>query len=283
MSDVLQVVRAKTSLGCFPMAVHATPARLVTDGDVVSQCIKANGFWEIRHPGDILASAGVDDVPRDGVMVDVGANLGFFTLLFALMGWSVFALEPMPLNRQLLMTSLCLNPSLKPKVNIVSAAVTSPVRQGMRCIITVHHQHQLAMSKHTANTGAAQLQCGKDAVCPQGHPLCDQVPTATLDSLAYRVQPLLDAGDRRVEFLKIDVEGAECDVLAGAREFVRQFAPTVVMVEAKRHAVRCSFAFFAEMAYIYVEPPGWRNHSSNPDNNLLFRRNLTIPARGRRR
>ncbi|KAJ1635568.1 hypothetical protein T492DRAFT_863224 [Pavlovales sp. CCMP2436] len=53
-------------------------------------------------------------------LVDIGANLGFYTMLFAHAGFRVVALEPLAHNRRALEANLCLNPEIakRARVNI---------------------------------------------------------------------------------------------------------------------------------------------------------------------
>jgi hypothetical protein len=64
--DASHVVNATSALGSFPMSTR-TP-------DFVSSRIKRDGFWEIRHPDEMMRLA--DSVaPRgDGVFIDIGAK-----------------------------------------------------------------------------------------------------------------------------------------------------------------------------------------------------------------
>ena len=78
----------------FTMAVRA-------DSDAVSERILSRGFWELRHPQELATQAGASTpaLPPRGTLVDVGANLGYYSLLFAAHGYDALAIEPMLLNR----------------------------------------------------------------------------------------------------------------------------------------------------------------------------------------
>ena len=86
---------------------------VLSDADIVSKEIATRGYWELKYPSELLHLAGGSrgvELPRPGTFLDIGANLGFYTLLFAQHGYSVLAVEPMLLNRKAIETSLCLNP-----------------------------------------------------------------------------------------------------------------------------------------------------------------------------
>ena len=60
------------------------------------------------------------------MFVDIGANLGFYSLLFAHYGYDVLAIEPMRHNVRLINMSLCFSPELRARVTVVNAALASP-------------------------------------------------------------------------------------------------------------------------------------------------------------
>ncbi len=132
------------------------------------------------------------------VFVDVGAHWGLFSLTAA-SRWpgeiDVLAVEPHPENVARLMDAVSHN-GLNERVEIVAAACGS--RRGY--------------ARLRFNTSMGHTIEGWSPISElPGPPLC--VPVATVDEL-FRVRPWLHG--RRV-FLKVDVEGGEAQVLAGAR------------------------------------------------------------------
>jgi FkbM family methyltransferase len=117
---------------------------------------------------------------RDGgLFLDVGANVGTYTIWAAEQGAEVIALEPAADTFALLEENIALNGY---RVTAVRAAA------GDHC-------------------GSARFSAGLDAansLAPDGPAVTDLV---TIDSLI---------GDRRVTGMKVDVEGFEIDVLRGA-------------------------------------------------------------------
>lgn len=117
---------------------------------------------------------------RDGgLFIDVGANVGTYTIWAAELGAEVIALEPAADTFGLLEENIALNGY---RVTAVRAAA------GDHC-------------------GRVQFTAGLDAgnsLAPDGSVTTDLV---TIDSLV---------GDRRVTGMKVDVEGFEIDVLRGA-------------------------------------------------------------------
>jgi FkbM family methyltransferase len=134
-------------------------------------------------------------VLRDGgLFIDVGANVGTYTIWAAELGAEVIALEPATDTFRLLKENIALNGY---QVTAVQAAA------GDHC-------------------GTARFTAGLDAgnrLAPDGSVLTELV---TIDSLI---------GDRRVTGMKIDVEGFEIDVLRGAGRALADHRIGLIQIE----------------------------------------------------
>jgi FkbM family methyltransferase len=141
---------------------------------------------------------------RPGMNVlDVGANIGYFTMLAASLTQakgSVMAIEPNPGNMKLLEASRRINGF--DHVTLVQAAAAREL--GLLVLHTAH-------SNGTTSPPAADLPG-----------LLDAVTVAAL-----RIDDLLPAA-RQIDFIKIDVEGAEYNALQGATELIRRCRPVIV-------------------------------------------------------
>ena len=149
----------------------------------------------------------VRHVAPGSVAYDVGANIGIHTLLLSRLVGStgrVYAFEPVPALFGRLCENVRLNPSL---------AAATPVQlalddhSGSAAFYTGHH----AGAGHLAASGP---QTG-DRI---------EVSTSMLDEFVYREH------HAPPNFMKIDVEGAEGNVLAGAEQVLRNARP-IVMVD----------------------------------------------------
>jgi FkbM family methyltransferase len=134
-------------------------------------------------------------VPNKGdIVVDVGANIGYYTLWAAKKVGTigkVISIEPEPSNYKLLLQNLSLNrlQNVVP-VNIALSDKIDVTRlyMGKRSVT-----HSICQNVRDARTG---------------HSIA--IPTTTLDSLLKKLRV------ERVDWLKIDVEGAELEVIRGA-------------------------------------------------------------------
>jgi len=145
--------------------------------------------------------------PGDNIL-DIGANIGYFTVKFAKWvssGGRVIAIEPEPANIKTLKMVLARN-GLR-NVDVIKAAAAE--KDG-----------SLFLSLNPLNPADHRL--GESGIVIQA---------ITIDSL------LQETGWPVVSFIKIDVQGAELRVLAGAKETISRFKPTF-LIEIDDKALR---------------------------------------------
>ena len=133
------------------------------------------------------------DVRPGDVVFDVGANAGAYTVLFAT--WvgpagRVFAFEPAATPREGL-TQLVAANDLAPRVTPVAAAV-SAAEGSMAFLVDASGESRLVNDGRTGTV---------------------MVPVTTIDAVCRREQVV-------PRLIKVDAEGAELDVLRGARETI---------------------------------------------------------------
>jgi FkbM family methyltransferase len=138
--------------------------------------------------------------PDGRVMLDVGAHHGWSLEPFAKHGWEVYAFEPDPANRAVLSAKY----SPMHTVTIVPVAVSD--RPG-----------SLTLYASKESTGISSL-----APFTPGHEATATVNVITLSDY------MAEHDIKRVDFLKIDVEGFERNVLAGYNWMVE---PRVIELE----------------------------------------------------
>ncbi|MFO0565118.1 MAG: FkbM family methyltransferase [Polyangiaceae bacterium] len=132
----------------------------------------------------------------DSVSLDLGANVGLYTLLFARYGGHVHAFEPLPRNVAYLFRHC--------ELNRLSNVTILP----------------WALSDHLA---LARFQLGPSSALGR---LSD---AGTLPVVSVSLDEYARAMDRRPDVLKIDVEGAEERVLADGRELLAGARPKILL------------------------------------------------------
>ncbi len=148
-------------------------------------------------------------VRPDWVFFDVGANFGYYSMIVSAASQRrarVYAFEPLASNFHLLARNKDLN-----HFDRVSAA-------------------KLAVSDQVGEVDffVPPLSCSGvghivDGPIDDPNGYVDKVQTTTLDDFVSHHNV------RRMDFLKIDVEGAELRVLRGASESLRRFRPTIMI------------------------------------------------------
>jgi methyltransferase, FkbM family len=137
---------------------------------------------------------------RGDVVLDVGANVGFYTLLAARCVGAegrVIAVEPNPRNVRFLQRHIALNE--QSQVRIIAAAAGSS--DGVAKFAVDEHAEMGRLAAHGTETVAVRA----------------------LDSLA------VELGLGRVRMMKIDVEGAELHVLRGASVILERDKPFIFL------------------------------------------------------
>lgn len=164
------------------------------DDLTISSSIAYLGFWQIG-----VTRLFEKFVKRGTFVVDVGANIGWFTLVAWKLGATVWSFEPEPLNFQLLTKQLKENKatSVKP----FQVALSDSDGTG-----------ELFLSE-SANRGAHSLVRGGDKSI--------RVQKRMLDSLV----------NTKIDLLKVDVEGAEPLVILGATRLLNERKISRIVME----------------------------------------------------
>jgi FkbM family methyltransferase len=153
------------------------------------------------------------------VFIDVGGNVGVFSLLAAkrVSKGQVHVFEPSPFHLKKLKANV--------KRNDYSNILIHPF--GLFSSECVSKLYFPAIVYGLQNTGmASQFPFATDVA------LEETVRCVTLDGYA------MNRGFKRIDVMKIDVEGAELDVLEGARRCIRKWRPHVVMEVSREHVER---------------------------------------------
>lgn len=148
-------------------------------------------------------------IPDDAVCVDVGANVGYFTMLFAKLSprGNVYAFEPLQLNGSLLRASAALNRYDNIEI------------------------FEVAMGDATGETSLTQSSDGAySSIIDTKRAPAERTVTVGLTTLDHFVE---SKGIFRIDVLKIDVEGAETLVVAGGARTLQDASrrPRIILME----------------------------------------------------
>ena len=170
---------------------------------------------------DQIAVDMVSDFLRNrnhSIVIDVGANLGIFSLVAAKQGHYVLAFEASPETAAIMWKSVQLN-HLEDNIELYCNGLGDYNRIASLVIDTV-------------NRGGTYLTARrKGGVNDNDHVFID---ITTLDDFIPRILhhgAKSATGEVSVSFLKIDVDGDEARVMSGAAELLQRFTPEMMYIE----------------------------------------------------
>ena len=181
-------------------------------------------------------------VSPGSLVLDIGANIGAHTLNLAqLVGPNgrVMAFEPTDFAFRKLSRNLALNPSLAPRVEAYHCFLTATDEAGVPNAIYSSWPLAVEAGLHAKHLGR-EMQT-------------EQAQARSLDSI------LSEPGGRKVQLVKLDVDGFECDVLRGATALLRDARPIFVMELAPYVLVERGtsldelLSYFAPNGYIFYD------------------------------
>jgi FkbM family methyltransferase len=163
-----------------------------------------------KHGGDRLLAALCRSVESGDVVVDAGANTGVYALAVAATrpDASVVAFEPSPTVVEQCRTNVRAN-GFEDRVDVRAVGLGSEAGEA-----TFYRSTYDELGSFNAGNAGAWEASVEEAV---------SVPVATVDGL------VADGEMPPPDHLKVDVEGFEHEVLAGARETLRRHRPVVYL------------------------------------------------------
>jgi FkbM family methyltransferase len=181
----------------------------------VSKDIKEKGCYEC----DVLFAAmnALQSNPQ-AVLIDVGTNIGLYTLSAAAAGHSTYSFEPAKVNYQRICQSIKVNDGFEDRVNVINRAVTKT-----STVITIDRKAA------QGNLGALKIGASvqqKEMTDVEKEEGVDYAVGVPLDSLIDSPLPT-----NRPVLLKVDVEGQECNALAGGLKYLEKLDIIYAAVE----------------------------------------------------
>lgn len=181
---------------------------LSPDDHVMQVITKTGEFYE--H--DLLLHLALRG-PRGGLFIDVGAHIGTHTVYFAkFLADHVVAVEASPHLQPVLQRNLDANGV----TNCTCLNCGAGARPGVARVVVPRGRHR--------NTGMTRLVADGPTSPPDAHE--QRVPVRTLDSIVRDMAA--QCPGMPLSLVKIDVEGMELDVLAGACGVLTHQQPQVV-------------------------------------------------------
>lgn len=167
-------------------------------------------YWLGTYEMDLQAA--LRELVQPGMVTyDVGANIGYFSLMLAKLSGEtgqVHAFEPLPSNIERLLTNVSMN-GYTERISIYPVAVTefgTPIR------FLVHTSEK--MGKVAGTVGKEDNEAYQDSI---------EVASLSLDQFAYL------QGNPLPQLVKMDIEGGEVKALPGMRRMLEEEHPILLL------------------------------------------------------
>jgi len=204
--------------------------------DIVSANIMENKYWGgntadlmKRHLDHYASRHGLK--PNDIYMIDVGANVGWYTLFVANLGYRVISIEPMITNEVVLRSTLCRNPEMGKKVTFFNKGLGESAQ---KCMILSGKN----------NRGDGMTKCGDEIDIGTDYEIRGNIDVVPIDDLLATFQ-----FKERIALVKIDTEGYEPFVLRGGRKILLEGHIPLQMVEFFHEVKQEVFDMYKENHY----------------------------------
>ena len=162
------------------------------------------------------------EIQTGAVTYDIGANVGYFSLLAARLAGPeglVYAFEPLPRNTAYLKKHIAIN--ALDNIELVEAAVSD-------------------------HSGEAHFDLGASSA--MGH----LTETGGIAVRMVSLDEMLAAGEMRPpDYMKVDVEGAEYEALKGARQLLTRYKPVLFLDTHQREAHLPTIELLKELGYAF--------------------------------
>lgn len=152
----------------------------------------------------------------EAVLYDLGANVGYYAFMANryISKGTIYSFEPLPANIEVFKTHLQLNKGMMANNNIellpYAVADTDKDVAFSNNDNAIEGNTYIESVMHTGSSKNLVVKC-------------------------FSIDSLLEQGYKKPDVLKIDVEGAEYDVLRGAEKTLRRFTPNILLATHDCH------------------------------------------------
>ena len=181
---------------------------LYNDNDFISSWIDKYGIWEENNTNYILDLM-KNNQNTDAIIIDIGANIGYYSLLSAAMGYTCYSFEPDPSNFDKFNSSIKLN-NFDNKIKLYKNALSNKANETI-ILSTV--------AGTIVNHGCLTV-------------LKDFIPTSsnTVQCVTLKLDDVINKNDK-ILLIKIDVEGFEPEVIEGSLELIKSGNIQHILIE----------------------------------------------------
>ena len=174
----------------------------------------AKNYSNVSNMFDFMDNLKID---KDAVIFDVGANIGIYSMSYAILFQSarIYSFEPVPDTYTSLEKNIRKNPLLLPRITPFNFGLSNSNIE-LELSIPSKLQHERYDLNNNINSGLFSVHGkGEDKVIGS---------FKTLDSFFKE-----ELNIKKIDVIKIDVEGHEFEVLEGAKDTITQNKPIIIM------------------------------------------------------
>ena len=182
--------------------------------DGVSIDISKNKVWESEETQSILSALNYFSVKKnilkkDIFILDVGANIGWYSLILGKRGYNIVSFEPSKINYYILLKNYCLNKDIK--VTIINKGLDNELNN-----CTIYHP--------TNNIGDAIIF--KDPInIDINHYVKEEIKLTKLDNyLTFLLK-------KNLALIKLDIEGSESKALESGYDLISKYHIPFIFIE----------------------------------------------------
>lgn len=192
---------------------------LYKNADIVSANIRGSGSYEaqqIIQLADILVkykNFHKINKTSDISVLDIGANVGWYTIFLGLLGYKVIAVEPTLDNVYLIRKNLCMNPTVKALVLDIGVG---------------NEEKNCSVYSDPINYGDSWVSC--DGQTRLAYPYRGEVKIMKLDTFADFME--------HIKAIKMDIEGYESFALEGGKSVFLNGKIPFILTEFTPHFFR---------------------------------------------
>jgi len=183
--------------------------------EIISRAIKEKGCFECPILNSLLSA--LKKLPQQASFIDIGGNIGMYSLYAASYGYNAVTFEPMKLNQERMCESIRLNTGFEDRVALIGAAMTDSSSTSKYVNFNTRGFKKYLVKRGDLNYGSGTVREIKSDNVPSGNRGVDYALSATVDSLQV-TSHLPQPGSRIV--LKVDVEGFECKAISGSLDYL---------------------------------------------------------------
>jgi FkbM family methyltransferase len=186
-----------------------------TEHEIISRSINQEGCFECPILKSLLNAL---KKSPDASLIDIGGNIGMYSLYAASYGHNVITFEPMKVNQEKICQSILSNMHFQDRITLIGAA-TSNSSASKYVDLDTKGFKQAVQKKGDLNYGSGKVEeiNSENNAPPPGDRGVHYAHSLTIDSL-QGTKHLPQPGSHIV--LKVDVEGSECKALLGSLNYL---------------------------------------------------------------